>query len=177
MAGSLLRVPVMNSKLERFHDLVKDIEVAMMTTQRGDGLLVSRPMATQVFAEGADLWFVTTKGSPKLSEIAQSSGINLSYYKDRTREWISVSGDAREPGPPVGTVELVNLRAILHDAARVPNSPTRRPLRAISNANVDPKHRLVGGSCLFARQPNRSTRSMQKKTKSQNRRQTIELGR
>lgn len=85
----------MNSKLERFYDLVKDIEVAMMTTRRGDGLLVSRPMATQAFAGGADLWFVTTKGSPKLSEIERNPGVNLSYYKDRTREWISVSGEAR----------------------------------------------------------------------------------
>lgn len=85
----------MNSKLERFYDLVKDIEVAMMTTQRSDGLLVSRPMATQVFADGADLWFVTTKGTPKLAEIAQNPSVNLSYYKDRTREWISVAGEAR----------------------------------------------------------------------------------
>jgi general stress protein 26 len=85
----------MNSKLERFRDLVKDIEVAMMTTSREDGLLVSRPMATQVFAGGADLWFVTTKGSPKLAEIELNASVNLSYYKDRTREWISVAGHAR----------------------------------------------------------------------------------
>jgi general stress protein 26 len=85
----------MANKLETFLDLIKDIEIAMMTTRRPDGMLVSRPMATQAFAEGADLWFVTTKESPKLAEIAQSSDVNLSYYKDRTREWISVAGTAR----------------------------------------------------------------------------------
>lgn len=85
----------MTENLEKFYDLVKDIEVAMMTTRRQDGLLVSRPMATQARATGADLWFVTAKGSPKLGEIAKDPNVNLSYYKDRTREWISVAGRAR----------------------------------------------------------------------------------
>jgi general stress protein 26 len=85
----------MTDQLERFRDLVKDLEVAMLTTRRADGLLVSRPMATQAFAAGADLWFVTVKNSPKLAEIAHDPNVNLGYYKDRTREWISVAGKAR----------------------------------------------------------------------------------
>ena len=84
----------MDNKLDRLRDLVENIEVAMLTTQRADGLLVSRPMATQAFAEGADLWFVTAKGSPKLEEIEHNPQVNLAYYKDRTREWISVAGKA-----------------------------------------------------------------------------------
>jgi len=85
----------MNDKLTRFHELIEDIEVAMLTTRRADGSLVSRPMATQALAAGADLWFVTEKGSPKLAEIAADPNVNLSYYKDRTREWVSVSAKAR----------------------------------------------------------------------------------
>ena len=65
-------------------------------------------MATQALAEGADLWFVTAKGSPKLDEIEQSPDVNLSYYKDRTREWISVSGTAR----------IVTDRAKIHELYR-----------------------------------------------------------
>lgn len=85
----------MKDTLEQFYDLVADLEVAMLTTRRPDGLLVSRPMATQARASGADLWFVTAEGSPKLDEIRHDSNVNLSYYKDRTREWISVAGKAR----------------------------------------------------------------------------------
>ena len=85
----------MTEKRDRFHELVQDIEVAMFTTRRADGFLVSRPMATQVLSDGADLWFVTSKDSPKLSEIANDPHVNLAYYKDRTREWISASGTAR----------------------------------------------------------------------------------
>lgn len=83
------------TKLQAFHDLVENIETAMFTTKRKDGLLVSRPMATQARAAGADLWFVTAKDSEKLDEIRNDSNVNLSYFKNRTKEWISVSGRAR----------------------------------------------------------------------------------
>ena len=67
----------------------------MFTTRRRDGRLVSRPMATQTQAEGSDLWFVTDIESDKLDELAFDPQVNLAYYKDRTREWVSVSGIAR----------------------------------------------------------------------------------
>jgi general stress protein 26 len=49
-------------------------------------------MATQKRAGGADLWFVTAAGSAKLSDIAHDPHVNLSYYRDGNREWVSVSG-------------------------------------------------------------------------------------
>ena len=82
----------MKKKLAKFFELIEDIDTAMMTTRRRDGRLVSRPMANQVAAAGADLWFVTYKGAPKLDDLARDPHVNLSYYKDRTREWVSVSG-------------------------------------------------------------------------------------
>ena len=81
--------------LEHFYKLVDDIKIAMFTTRRADGHLASRPMATQVRAAGADLWFVTDKSSPKVRELRKDKHVNLSYYNDRTKEWISVSGMAR----------------------------------------------------------------------------------
>ena len=50
----------MKSELEKFYELVDDIEIAMMTTRRPDGHMRSRAMATQKRAAGADLWFVTS---------------------------------------------------------------------------------------------------------------------
>lgn len=82
----------MKTELNKFYALVDDIEIAMMTTRRPDGHLESRAMANQKRASGADLWFVTTEGTAKLRDIASDPHVNLSYYKDRTREWISVSG-------------------------------------------------------------------------------------
>ena len=80
---------------EKLFDLIDELETAMFTTRRADGRLVSRPMATQKRADGADLWFVTAKKTEKLDEIRNDPQVNLAYYKDRTREWVSVSGRAR----------------------------------------------------------------------------------
>jgi general stress protein 26 len=82
------------SKLEKLHDQIEDIEIAMMTTRRPDGHLESRAMATQKRAAGADLWFVTKEDTAKLRDIGGDPHVNLAYYKDRTREWVSVSGVA-----------------------------------------------------------------------------------
>ncbi len=82
----------MNAELDKFYALIDDLEVAMMTTRRLDGHLESRAMANQKRAAGADLWFVTAEGTAKLRDIEGDPHINLAYYKDRTREWISVSG-------------------------------------------------------------------------------------
>jgi general stress protein 26 len=85
----------MSEGMEKLYSHIEDIEIAMMTTRRADGHLQSRAMATQKRHRGADLWFVTMEGMPKLADIAADAHVNLSYYKDRTREWVSVSGLAR----------------------------------------------------------------------------------
>lgn len=84
----------MKTELEKFYDLIEDIDTAMMTTRRRDGHLRSRAMANQKRASGADLWFVTTAGSAKLDDLANDPHLNLSYYRDSNREWVSVSGTA-----------------------------------------------------------------------------------
>lgn len=84
----------MTGDLEKFYSMVDDIKTAMLTTRRADGHMRSRAMATQRRAAGADLWFVTSEGSGKLEDLARDSHVNLSYFKDGTMEWISVSGFA-----------------------------------------------------------------------------------
>ena len=84
----------MKSELSRLYEHIDDIEIAMLTTRRSDGHLQSRAMATQRRADGADLWFVALEGTQKLADIEADPHVNLAYYKDRTREWISVSGIA-----------------------------------------------------------------------------------
>jgi general stress protein 26 len=82
-------------KLEQFHELIEDIEIAMLTTINEEGALVSRPMATQKHSGDGKLWFMTNAESHKLEEIQADPRVNLAYYKDRTREFVSVSGVAR----------------------------------------------------------------------------------
>jgi len=82
----------MASDLTVLFEQIDEIEVAMMTTRRSDGHLESRAMATQKRASGADLWFVTAEDTSAARDVARDAHLNLAYYKDRTREWISVSG-------------------------------------------------------------------------------------
>lgn len=84
----------MKGEIARLYEHIDEIEIAMMTTRRRDGHLESRAMATQKRAPGADLWLVTSEGTAKLRDLEHDPHINLAYYKDRTREWVSVSGMA-----------------------------------------------------------------------------------
>jgi general stress protein 26 len=82
----------MKPELKKLYDQIEAMEVTMFTTRRGDGHLESRAMANQKPASGADLWFVTYEGSAKLQNLAADPHVNLAYYNDSSREWVSVSG-------------------------------------------------------------------------------------
>lgn len=82
----------MRTELEKFFAAIESIDTAMMTTRRADGHLRSRAMANQKRAAGADLWFVCKEDTAKLADIANDPHVNLSYYRDSNREWVSVSG-------------------------------------------------------------------------------------
>jgi general stress protein 26 len=84
----------LEKKLDDLYKLIDGIETAMVTTRRADGHLVSRAMSTQRRTTGTDLWFMTNAESEKFEELAKDPHVNVSYYKDRTREWVSVSGRA-----------------------------------------------------------------------------------
>ncbi len=84
-----------STRKTQLYDLIEGIEIAMFTTRRPDGRLVSRPMATQARATGADLWFVTDASAYKLDELEQEPQVNLAYYNQKSREYVSVSGTAR----------------------------------------------------------------------------------
>ena len=77
------------------YGLIEQIETAMLTTRRADGRLVSRPMATQKRDPIADLWFVTDIESDKMDELQHDPQVNLAYFDNKSREWVSVSGRAR----------------------------------------------------------------------------------
>ena len=82
-------------KLEQLYELIDGIEVALLTSRTRDGTLVSRPMQTQARRSGTDLWFMTSLETGKVEDLLADPEVNLAYYKDGTREYVSVSGQAR----------------------------------------------------------------------------------
>lgn len=95
-----------DEKLAHLYELIDGIETAMMTTRRPDGSLVSRPMATQTRTAGTDLWFMTNVETAKVDELIADPHVNLAFYKDGTREFVSVSGTAHVTQDPVRIREL-----------------------------------------------------------------------
>jgi len=87
--------PSTTKKLDELYALIDGIEIAMFTTRRADGQLVSRPMATQERVTGTDLWFVTDVLSSKLDDLAFDQHVNLAYYNNKSRECVSVAGTAQ----------------------------------------------------------------------------------
>jgi general stress protein 26 len=87
--------PSTSKKLDELYALIDGIEIAMFTTRRADGQLVSRPMATQERVTGTDLWFATDIMSAKLDDLSFDPHVNLAYYKNKSREWVSVAGTAQ----------------------------------------------------------------------------------
>jgi general stress protein 26 len=87
--------PSTTKKLDELYQLIDGIEIAMLTTRTLDGALVSRPMQTQARRAGTDLWFMTSTDTTKIEELAFDPHVNLAYYKDGSREYVSVSGTAR----------------------------------------------------------------------------------
>jgi general stress protein 26 len=83
-----------SKKIDELYELLDGIEIAMFTTRRPNGQLVSRPMETQDRIEGCDLWFATNADTHKLDELAVDPHVNCAYFNNKSREWVSVSGVA-----------------------------------------------------------------------------------
>jgi general stress protein 26 len=72
--------------------LIKDIQIAMLTTVEEDGRLRSRPMATQHTPFDGELWFFTNINTPKVREVLHYREVNISYAQPDQQTYISVSG-------------------------------------------------------------------------------------
>jgi general stress protein 26 len=93
-------------QIERLGELIKDVRIAMFTTQRSDGRLVSRPVATQEVEFEGDLWFATAADSPKAREIAANPMVNVAYASPTSNVYISVAGRASLVHDPAKVAQL-----------------------------------------------------------------------
>ncbi len=80
-------------ELEKLKSIIKDVEVAMLTTNDG-GVLRSRPMQTQQAEFDGDLWFFTSSKTHKAEEIKKDNRVNVSYSAPADNSYVSISGTA-----------------------------------------------------------------------------------
>lgn len=82
--------------LNKLRQLITDINFAMLTTVSSDGMLRSRPMATQQFdTVTGELWFFTADDSAKANEVAHEQHVGISYASPAKQDYVSISGRAR----------------------------------------------------------------------------------
>jgi general stress protein 26 len=82
-------------------DKIKDIRIAMLTTQEEDGDFHSRPMATNDLDADGSMWFFTSNDSGKVQEIRRDQRISLTFSDTGAETYVATSG----------TAEIVNDRA------------------------------------------------------------------
>ena len=78
-----------SAELTQLCELIKDMKVAMLTTEDAHGALVSRPMSPQEMDSSGVIWFFTDLRSEKVKHLAH---INLSFTDPDGSTYVSVSG-------------------------------------------------------------------------------------
>ena len=63
----------------------REVDVSRPSESRWSGVLRT---------VGLDLWFMTNIETHKLDDLMADPHVNLAYYKDSSREWVSVAGMA-----------------------------------------------------------------------------------
>jgi general stress protein 26 len=81
--------------VRKLREMIKGIEVAMLTTVQDDGSLRSRPMATQKVDFSGDLYFFTKLSAFKVEEIEHDHQVSVSYASPENQLYVSMSGLAR----------------------------------------------------------------------------------
>lgn len=74
--------------------LIEGVDIAMLTTRKADGSLVSRPLGTQQVEFDGDLWFATGADSEKVAEIVADPQVNVAYASKGQNSYVSVAGSA-----------------------------------------------------------------------------------
>jgi general stress protein 26 len=84
----------MKSDHERFQDLIKEFDTAMLVTRTADDRLEARPMAIADVEETNDLWFITSSETRKVDEIFTDPRVQV-VCQDEQDKYLSISGTAR----------------------------------------------------------------------------------
>jgi general stress protein 26 len=82
-----------SEQIQKLRNMVKAIDIAMLTTVCEDGSLHSRPMSCNGEIEpSGDIWFFTYASSHKVIEIEQQQQVNVSFADPHKQLYVSMSG-------------------------------------------------------------------------------------
>ena len=88
--------PTREEKLAKLREIVKAVDICMLTTVDEGGDLHSRPMSNNREVEfDGDLWFFTYGSSHKADEVGRVPKVNASFADVKEQLYASVSGSAQ----------------------------------------------------------------------------------
>lgn len=82
------------TELSTLKEKIKDVRIAMMTTQEVDGNFHTRPMATHEIDNEGYMWFFTYDDTNKVEEIRQNPRVALGFSDIGSELYVSTSGQA-----------------------------------------------------------------------------------
>jgi len=95
----------MQAEFEKLGELIKDIQVAMVTTVEADGTLHTRPLASLAYENDGQLWFYTAVDSAKVDEVMHDVRTSVSFADTSKDAYVAASG----------TADIVNDRQRIHE--------------------------------------------------------------
>jgi general stress protein 26 len=85
----------MDGEFGKIVKLIRDIEIALLTTVDGDGHFHARPVQTLGIERDRSLWFFTDIRSDKAFELAHDVRLGLGYADPKSRSYLAVAGSGR----------------------------------------------------------------------------------
>ncbi len=82
-----------DDKLGKLWDMIKDVKIAMLTSEDG-GQLRARPMAASQKEFDGNLWFFTRASAHKVREVQQDEHVGVTYADPGSQNYVSLSGTA-----------------------------------------------------------------------------------
>jgi general stress protein 26 len=81
-----------NDPVGKLNELIRGIEVAMLTTVRPDGSLYSCPMAPHQVDSAGALWLISDNQTEKVEAVKTYQRVNLSFADYAAQRYVSISG-------------------------------------------------------------------------------------
>ncbi|HLM58320.1 MAG TPA: pyridoxamine 5'-phosphate oxidase family protein [Pyrinomonadaceae bacterium] len=116
--------PTQDEKLRKLREIVKAVDICMLTTVDEEGCLHSRPMSNNRDIEfDGDLWFFTYGSSHKVDEVGRVPKVNASFADIAGQLYASLTGRAEVERDRAKIEELwkPHLRAWFPDGVDTPD--------------------------------------------------------
>lgn len=78
--------------IQKFKNLIADVNICMFTTLDRSDKLSSRPMFTSSIDEEGNIWFFTDEFSEKINEVSRDNIVHLIYAHPGKNIYVDVSG-------------------------------------------------------------------------------------